>query len=92
MELHLLGGAKRRIWGELRIRRMLGGLRSSLMLYEAGPKDGAGVPKSWHFRGAGFGHGVGMDQTGAVGRAVKGQDHLEILGHYYHGASAQKLY
>jgi stage II sporulation protein D len=92
LELVLVGGAKRRIWGELRIRRMLRNLRSSLMIITPGPRGADGAPKSWMFRGAGYGHGVGMDQTGAIGRAAKGQKHIEILGHYYHGASAKKLY
>jgi hypothetical protein len=32
--------------------------------------------------GGGFGHGVGMSQTGAVGMAEKGRGHKEILEHY----------
>lgn len=92
MAFTLADGSERKLWGELRIRRALKGLRSSLMLFTPGPADGNGVPRSWTFRGAGYGHGVGMDQTGAVGRAAKGQDHKTILGHYYHGAQIEKLY
>ncbi len=36
-------------------------------------------------RGAGNGHGVGMCQWGAIGRARAGQDVRSILGHYYPG-------
>ena len=36
-------------------------------------------------RGAGFGHGVGMSQWGAMGYAQRGADHATILGHYYTG-------
>lgn len=35
--------------------------------------------------GAGFGHGVGLGQTGAVGMAEKGHAYDEILKHYYRG-------
>lgn len=92
MAFTLEDGSERKLWGELRIRRALKGLRSSLMLFTPGPTGPGGVPSSWTFRGAGYGHGVGMDQTGAVGRAAKGQSFREILGHYYHGASIEKLY
>lgn len=35
--------------------------------------------------GGGWGHGVGMGQTGAVGMADKGATYDEILKHYYQG-------
>jgi stage II sporulation protein D len=38
-------------------------------------------------RGNGFGHGVGMCQWGAIGRARAGQDHRTILQTYYPGTS-----
>ena len=44
------------------------------------------------FRGAGWGHGVGMCQTGAVGRARRGSDYRQILGHYFNGAEIAKIY
>ena len=34
-------------------------------------------------KGAGFGHGVGMSQYGAMGFAQKGREYREILAHYY---------
>jgi SpoIID/LytB domain protein len=37
------------------------------------------------FYGRGYGHGVGMSQYGARGRAMAGQDSATILGHYYQG-------
>jgi stage II sporulation protein D len=42
-------------------------------------------------RGRGFGHGIGMCQTGALGRAEEGQDVKTILGHYYPGARLVKV-
>ena len=44
------------------------------------------------FRGAGFGHGVGMCQLGAIGMAEAGKSHDVILGHYYRGTHLHKLY
>lgn len=72
--------------GELRIRRLLGNLNSSLFVVERDPGGG------WRFRGAGWGHGVGMCQTGAIGRAERGQDYRAILAHYYNGAGPVALY
>ena len=92
------GEMRKIIDGELRIRSALGGsygpkgLRSSLVLIKPGPAGRDGAPQSWTFVGAGFGHGVGMDQTGAVARAKAGQDYREILLHYYAGAKLEQLY
>lgn len=36
--------------------------------------------------GGGWGHGIGMSQYGAYGRALKGRTASEILEHYYTGA------
>jgi stage II sporulation protein D len=49
------------------------------------------VPASAHgaythvVRGAGFGHGVGMSQYGALGFAQNGAGYRQILAHYYRG-------
>ena len=37
--------------------------------------------------GRGWGHGAGLCQWGARGRALAGHDHEEILFHYYPGAT-----
>ena len=39
----------------------------------------------WIAYGGGWGHGVGMSQTGAVGMAEKRHSYEEILAHYYRG-------
>jgi peptidoglycan hydrolase-like amidase len=39
------------------------------------------------FSGRGYGHGVGMSQYGARGRALDGQDAATILAHYYAGTT-----
>jgi stage II sporulation protein D len=41
--------------------------------------------------GSGFGHGVGMCQMGALGRAQAGQSYAEILQAYYPGTELAKL-
>jgi SpoIID/LytB domain protein len=71
--------------GDLRIRRLLGGLKSSLFKVVR-DKDG------FSFVGAGFGHGVGMCQMGAIGMAEAGKDRSAILTHYYPGTHAHRLY
>ncbi|CAN5839706.1 hypothetical protein BH23GEM6_BH23GEM6_09400 [soil metagenome] len=44
----------------------------------------------WKAYGGGWGHGVGMSQTGAVGMAQRGRSYEEILKHYYQGAELAK--
>ena len=41
--------------------------------------------------GGGWGHGVGMCQWGAIGRARAGQDFRAILGTYYPGTAIEPL-
>ena len=62
----------------------LGGLRSTLFVVQ--PKLGRdGLPESFIFNGGGWGHGVGMSQSGAAGMALDGAAVSEILAHYYPG-------
>ncbi len=75
----------------LEIRRLLNNLPSTLVRIGI-ERDGNSLPVSFIFDGAGWGHGVGMCQTGAIGRAKAGQEYAEILRHYYSGAKIEKLY
>jgi len=43
-------------------------------------------------KGAGWGHGVGMCQTGAAMMALDGFNYREILNHYYQNSKLVKLY
>jgi stage II sporulation protein D len=43
-------------------------------------------------RGAGYGHGVGMCQWGAIGRARAGQDFRTILATYFPGTTVEPVY
>lgn len=85
-----LSGEKgaRQIQGELNIRRRFQNLNSTLAEIEA-PSD---QQPDWIFRGAGWGHGVGMCQVGAIGRAEAGQSYREILRHYFNGAAPRRIY
>ena len=73
------------ITGDVHIRRLLGGLKSTLFSIS---KDG----ESFVFHGAGFGHGVGMCQAGAIGMAEAGKSHADILKQYYRGTHLHRLY
>jgi SpoIID/LytB domain protein len=70
---------------DLRIRRLLGGLKSTLF-------DVRREGNTFVFDGAGFGHGVGMCQLGAIGMAEAGKSHEQILAHYYRGTHLHRLY
>lgn len=83
--------AEARVDKELPIRQLLGGLRSALFVVEtAGAR--ADRPTSFSFIGGGWGHGVGMCQMGARGRALAGQGHEQILTHYFTGTAIRRLY
>jgi SpoIID/LytB domain protein len=74
-----------RVAGELAIRRLFGNLNSGMFIVERSGAD-------WMFVGGGWGHGSGMCQTGAIGRALRGASYRQILGWYYSGAQPQKIY
>jgi len=77
--------------GELTIRRQFGMLNSALFVVTE-ERDGGGNPVAFAFRGGGWGHGVGLCQTGAIGRAESGQDYRAILRHYFNGAEVVRIY
>ncbi len=79
------------IRGELNIRRTFGMLNSAMFELKA-EKDPKGRPTTWIFTGGGWGHGVGMCQTGAIGRAEAGQNYRQILEHYFNGAQVARIY
>lgn len=74
--------------GELRIRRALGDLRSSMFIVRS-QRDRYG---RFELVGGGHGHGVGLCQHGAMGMAHAGKRYGEILAHYYRGAKVEKLW
>ena len=78
-------GGVARIVGELAIRRRFRNLESGMFVLERGGSD-------WTFVGGGWGHGSGMCQTGAIGRAERGATYREILAWYYSGAAPVRIY
>ena len=66
----------------MRLRTIL--LTTLLLGLSAVPADAA---SRLTVRGAGFGHGVGMSQYGAMGYAKQGANYRDILAHYYTGTS-----
>jgi len=75
------------IEGELNIRKSLSDnyLYSSCFVID---REGS----EFIIKGAGWGHGVGMCQTGAAMRALEGHSYQKILKHYYQHAELVKLY
>ncbi len=67
----------------LRISHLLALTLAALLLSTAG----ADAASRFTIRGAGFGHGVGMSQYGAMGYAKQGASYSDILAHYYTGTS-----
>lgn len=93
LRIHALGAggeARHDLHGELAIRRLFGNLKSSMFVvdHERGPAGST----AFVFRGGGWGHGVGMCQTGAIGMAEASHDFKAILGHYYPKTRLLKLY
>lgn len=64
-------------------------LRSTLFFIEPTGGPDASAPAGWIAFGGGWGHGVGMCQTGAVGMAERGRSFEEILSHYYRGVELE---
>lgn len=55
-------------------------------------RGAGGQPVEVVATGGGWGHGIGMCQVGAMGRAEAGQDYRTILQAYYTGARVADLY
>lgn len=90
-----LGGTEIRVDGQARIRQVLrppGGqlLRSTVFSLTA-TAAGRNLT-SLVIDGAGAGHGVGLCQWGAVGRARAGQGYQQILAAYYPGTRVERRY
>lgn len=55
-------------------------------------RDEAGWPTRIRLRGAGWGHGAGLCQIGALGMALRGHDYRRILTHYFEPVRLEALY
>jgi hypothetical protein len=77
----------------LRGRQIIGaiGLRENLFVVDT-EKDVRGEVIAFVFTGRGWGHGVGLCQTGAFGLAQEGYSYTAILQKYYSGIKLQRVY
>jgi SpoIID/LytB domain protein len=73
------------------IRKIFGGLRSTFfkLLIKYNKNDEI---EECIFFGAGWGHGVGLCQTGAKGMAKRGANYIDILTHYFPNTKIKKIY
>jgi len=86
--LKIVGSKRSIVVGkELEIRRWLSRthLYSSAFVVKAGPGR-------FTFRGAGWGHGVGLCQIGAAVMAAQGFSAEKILKHYFQDVEIKNLY
>jgi len=76
---------------DLDIRNYFDGLRSSAFDFEV-KYSADKKPQFLIFWGAGFGHGAGLSQDGAVKMGKLGRNYTDILKHYYPNAQVEKRY
>jgi len=94
MEIEIQGTKRNiKVQRELNIRRVL----SKSYLYSACfsidvEYGETGAPLNFIFKGAGWGHGVGMCQVGAGVQAAKDRTFKTILHSYYPGTDIKKIY
>ena len=78
---------------EYEIRRVLHSnfLFSSAFIIEANSTADS-LPSRFTFKGAGWGHGVGLCQIGALGMSLNGTSFTDILSHYFQSTELRKIY
>ncbi len=82
-----------RVGKELAIRRLLSPSHLYSSCFYVEPIVAAdGRVSHFTFRGAGWGHGVGLCQIGATVMASSGFSYEHILLHYYKGAELRRIY
>ena len=85
VELEVVGQERSVSLRGLAIRRWLGIRENFFFIDRQLAPDGSVL--AWVFTGGGWGHGVGLCQVGAYGMASAGHGYVEILKHYYTGAT-----
>jgi stage II sporulation protein D len=73
------------------LRTPSGGLLNSTYFTIQSETDGSGEVSRLTIDGHGNGHGIGMCQWGAIGRARAGQDYKTILTTYYPGTTVGRI-
>lgn len=90
IEIRVIGSRTSVVLNGYRVRGALG-LRDTLFtLTRKYNPDGAAAEFTFH--GRGYGHGIGLCQTGAFGMAKAGKSYEEILKTYYTGVEIRKAY
>lgn len=88
-KIRLLGrGGRAQVVEGLAVRWLLDVPETLFTSREVQPAKG---PAGWQFAGKGWGHGVGLCQTGAFGMARQGLTYREILLHYYSGTELKRI-
>jgi SpoIID/LytB domain protein len=65
-------------------------LKSARIFFEH-HRDRLGLLSELVIHGLGWGHGVGLQQTGAQGMALQGKTYKQILAHYFGGAAIEAI-
>ncbi len=71
------------------IRWVMGMLKSTMFVID---KEGSGTGRKFILKGGGWGHGVGLCQTGAMEMAKENYTYDQILLHYYPGAELKRIW
>jgi len=61
------------------------------ILFSITPAHAVEIPAVFNFQGTGYGHGVGLSQIGARGKALAGESAQSILSYYYSGTQILPL-
>ncbi len=83
VELRIIGRKRDFVLRGLEVKSVLG-LKDTLFTVTR-IRDRNGEIEAFEFTGRGWGHGVGLCQTGAYGLAREGEDFISILKTYYSG-------
>lgn len=89
-KLKIVGSEKNKLlYKEHEIRNIItnGSLRSSSFIVEYNKNT-----DTYYFWGAGWGHGVGMCQSGTCNLADEGKNYIDIINHYYPIGEIKKIY
>ena len=90
IELDVVSGERHTRLRGYQIRSALG-LKENLFVIDV-ERDERGRAQTFVFTGRGWGHGVGLCQTGAYGLAKEGYSYTAILQKYYTGVRMKKVY
>ena len=90
VQIQAIGARKSIVLNGYQVRGALG-LQDTLFTLTR-ESNAEGDVTSFTFSGRGYGHGVGLCQTGAFGMAKAGKSYEEILKTYYTGVDIRKAY